>query len=140
MSALAAVVSAWAAVRTLRRQQLPKEDNRREGGTVMTIGGLRVESNTNLVPAEVTQQVSGSSSSRNWKLTVTSYSITKEELCLITSQTPALEPKTLRALMSVRLTASIPEKTKQRFWPQLYYSLTPMNASTAAHASRLVQC
>ena len=43
VSALAAVVSAWAAVRTLRRQQLPKDDNRREGGTVMTIGGLRVE-------------------------------------------------------------------------------------------------
>jgi hypothetical protein len=57
VSALAAVVSAWAAVRTLRRQQLPKDDNRREDGTVMTIGGLRVESNTNLAPAEVTQLV-----------------------------------------------------------------------------------
>jgi hypothetical protein len=53
VSAIAAVVSAWAATRALRKQALPKDDFMGKGGTVVRIGDLRIESERNLEPDEL---------------------------------------------------------------------------------------
>ena len=58
VGAIAGVVSAWAAVRALRQQALPKDDYHGKSGTVITVGDLRIESQRNLDPGEVERLLS----------------------------------------------------------------------------------
>jgi hypothetical protein len=53
VSAISAIVSAWAATRALRKRDLPPDDFRRKGGTVVETGDLRFESKRNLEPEEL---------------------------------------------------------------------------------------
>src|SRR5262245_27805711 len=53
LSAIASVVSAWAATRELRKKALPANDFQSRGGTVIQMGDLRIESERNLSPEEL---------------------------------------------------------------------------------------
>jgi hypothetical protein len=64
VSAIAAVVSAWAATRALRKQQLPKDDFMGQGGTVVRMGDLRIESERNLEPDELARLLSAVAATR----------------------------------------------------------------------------
>lgn len=64
INAIAAMVSAWIVVREHRRKALPKDDYRSEGGTVVQIGDLRIESERNLEPDELQRLLSAIATTR----------------------------------------------------------------------------
>ena len=53
ISAITSIVFAWIAARALRKQELPPNDYRGKGGTLIKVGDLRVESSRNLEPEEL---------------------------------------------------------------------------------------
>jgi hypothetical protein len=58
LNAVASIVSAWIAARARRKQELPKDDFRNKGGTVIRVGDLRIESERNLETKELQRLVS----------------------------------------------------------------------------------
>jgi hypothetical protein len=64
ISAVASIVSAWAAARALRRNELPPGDFRNKGGTVIRVGDLRIESERNLAPDQLARLLSAIATTR----------------------------------------------------------------------------
>jgi hypothetical protein len=59
IAAIAAVVSAWAATRQQREATLEKDDLKSKSGTEIVIGDIKVQSDTNLSPDELTELAIG---------------------------------------------------------------------------------
>jgi hypothetical protein len=64
MSMVAGVVAAWAATRAARVSKLPADDHRVQGGTIVRIGDLRLETERTLTVDEISVLIQGLANTR----------------------------------------------------------------------------